>query len=307
MSNRIQKKSSAGFPDAGYGNQYINSRQGAVRKPERRVKGKPRAGKIYMALVFIFMYAPIILLMIFSFNDSKSRSVWNGFSLRWYKMLFNDSEIIHAIQVTLIVSVCAAIISTVLGTAAAIGIVNMRKYPRKLAMSVNNIPMMNPDIIMGVSLMLLFIFCYQILHLPFFQLGFGTLLIAHITFDTPYVILSVMPKLRQMDVKQYEAARDLGATNLQAFLQVVLPQIMPGIVTGMILSFTMSIDDVVVSYFNSGATSQTLGVLIFSMTKKRISPEINALCTLMFVVVLALLLIINFRELRAGKEKERTI
>lgn len=217
MSNRIQKKSSAGFPDAGYGNQYINSRQGAVRKPERRVKGKPRAGKIYMALVFIFMYAPIILLMIFSFNDSKSRSVWNGFSLRWYKMLFNDSEIIHAIQVTLTVSVCAAVISTVLGTAAAIGIVNMRKYPRKLAMSVNNIPMMNPDIIMGVSLMLLFIFCYQILHLPFFQLGFGTLLIAHITFDTPYVILSVMPKLRQMDVKQYEAARDLGATNLQAF------------------------------------------------------------------------------------------
>ncbi len=259
-----------------------------------------------MALVFIFMYAPIVLLMIFSFNDSRSRSVWNGFTLGWYGKLFNDSEIIHAIQVTLMVSVLASVISTVLGTAAAIGIAGLKKYPRKIVMSVNNIPMMNPDIIMGVSLMLLFIFCYQTLHMPFFRLGFGTLLIAHITFDTPYVILSIMPKLRQMDVRQYEAARDLGATDMQAFFRIVLPQIMPGIVTGMILAFTMSIDDVVVSYFTSGATSQTLGVLIFSMTKKRISPEINALCTLMFVVVLALLLIINFRELRAGKDNQGT-
>ena len=250
------------------------------------MRKKGYISKIYMAIVFLFMYAPIILLMIFSFNDSKSRSVWNGFSLRWYEKLLRDSTILEAIKVTLTVSICAAVISTI-----------------RIMNSLNNIPMMNPDIIMGVSLMLLFIFLYEAMHLPFFKLGFGTLLIAHITFDTPYVVLSVLPKLRQMDKRQYEAARDLGATNLEAFFKVVLPQIMPGITTGMILSFTMSIDDVVVSYFTSGATSQTLGVIIFSMTKKRISPEINALCTIMFVVVLALLLIINFRELRESKKR----
>jgi len=259
---------------------------------------------VYMAIVFLFMYAPIFLLMVFSFNDSKSRSVWNGFSLRWYEKLFNDSIIIDSIKVTLMVSLCAAVASTVLGTLAALGIFSMKRTPRKLMNSLNNIPMMNPDIIMGVSLMLMFIFLYETVHLPFFKLGFVTLLIAHITFDTPYVVLSVLPKLRQMDKRQYEAARDLGATNVEAFFKVVLPQIMPGITTGMILSFTMSIDDVVVSYFTSGATSQTLGVIIFSMTKKRISPEINALCTLMFAVVLVLLLIINLRELRDSKKQE---
>ena len=261
--------------------------------------------KLYMGIVFIFMYAPILLLMIFSFNDSKSRSVWNGFSLRWYEKLFSDSTIIESIKVTLLVSVLAAVISTILGTMAALGIANMKRGRRKLMNTLNNIPMMNPDIIMGVSLMLLFIFLYETVHIPFFKLSFATLLIAHVTFDTPYVILSVMPKLRQMDRRQYEAARDLGATGLQAFFKVVLPQIMPGIETGMILSFTMSIDDVVVSYFTSGATSQTLGVIIFSMTKKRISPEINALCTLMFAVVLVLLLIINFRELRESENQDR--
>lgn len=254
-----------------------------------------------MVLVFIFMYAPIVLLMIFSFNDSKSRSVWNGFTLRWYEELLHNDEIIHALQVTLLVSVLAALISTVLGTIAAIGIFNMTKRRRKILMTANNIPMMNPDIIMGVSLMLLFIFAYQTLGLSAFRLGFLTLLLAHITFDTPYVILSVMPRLRQMDQNQYEAALDLGATRFQALRLVVLPQIMSGVITGLILSFTMSIDDVVVSYFTSGTTTETLGVLIFSMTRKRISPEINALCTLMFIVVLLLLLIINFRELRTNK------
>lgn len=267
------------------------------------MRKKSYISKIYMGIIFLFMYAPIILLMIFSFNDSKSRSVWSGFSLRWYEKLFNDSTILDALRVTLTVSVCAAVISTILGTAAALGIFSMKKTPRRLMNSLNNIPMMNPDIIMGVSLMLLFIFLYETVHLPFFKLGFFTLLIAHITFDTPYVVLSVLPKLRQMDKRQYEAARDLGATNLQAFFKVVLPQILPGITTGMILSFTMSIDDVVVSYFTSGSTSQTLGVIIFSMTKKRISPEINALCTIMFVVVLTLLLIINLRELRDSKKQ----
>lgn len=267
-------------------------------------KKKNIGSKIYMGLIFLFMYAPIFLLMVFSFNDSKSRSVWNGFTFKWYKQLFADGEIMSALRTTVMISVCAAIISTVLGTAAAIGIFNMKKYPKKLMMGLNNIPMMNPDVIMGVSLMLMFIFLFRVCHLPFFSLGFGTLLMAHVTFDTPYVILSVMPKLRQMDKRQVEAARDLGATNLQAFFKVMLPQIMPGVITGMILSFTMSFDDVVVSYFNSGPTSQTLGVLIFSMTKKRISPAINALCTLMFIVVLALLLVINLRELRAERERK---
>ncbi len=181
------------------------------------------------------------------------------------------------------------------------------KGTRRLVMATNNIPTMNPDIIMGVSLMLLFIFFSQTLRMDFFTLGFGTLLLAHITFDTPYVLLCVMPKLRQMDKRQYEAALDLGAGSMQAFFRVVLPQITTGIVTGLIMAFTLSIDDVVVSYFTSGPTSQTLGVLIFGMTKKRISPEINALCTLMFVFILLLLIVINLRELRAERERERNI
>ncbi len=268
---------------------------------------KPRRfsiGNIFMVLVFLFMYAPIVLLMIFSFNDSKSRSVWSGFTLKWYRELLQNDNIIHALQVTLLVSVLAAVISTIIGTIAAIGIFNMTRRTRRVMMTANNIPMMNPDIIMGVSLMLLFIFAYQTLGLSAFRLGFLTLLLAHITFDTPYVILSVMPRLRQMDQSQYEAALDLGATRFQALRLVVLPQIMSGIITGMILSFTMSIDDVVVSYFTSGTTTETLGVLIFSMTRKRISPEINALCTIMFIVVLLLLLVINFRELRTDSNGE---
>ena len=268
-------------------------------------KTKSIPSRIYMILIFIFMYAPIVLLMIFSFNNSKSRSVWKGFTLKWYRSLLQDETIIHALEVTLAVSLLAAVIATVLGTAAALGIFSMKRRPRQLMMNFNNIPMMNPDIILGVSLMLLFIFMARTLHLQMFRLGFLTLLIAHITFNTPYVILSVMPRLRQMDQRQYEAARDLGATNYQAFRLVVLPQIKSGIVTGWILSFTMSIDDVVVSYFTSGPTTETLGVIIFGMTKRHISPEINALCTIMFVVVLLLLLVINFRELKAnGKETE---
>ena len=169
---------------------------------------KKYMGKIYMVLIFLFMYAPIFLLMAFSFNSTKSRSVWTGFSLRWYQELFRDAEIIHAIKVTLLVAVCSAVISTILGTAAALGIFAMKKAPRRLVMATNNIPTMNPDIIMGVSLMLLFIFFSQTLRMDFFTLGFGTLLLAHITFDTPYVLLCVMPKLRQMDKRQYEAALD---------------------------------------------------------------------------------------------------
>lgn len=260
--------------------------------------------RIFMVLVFIFMYAPIVLLMIFSFNDSKSRSVWHGFTLRWYEKLLHNDTIIHSLYVTISVSLLAAAIAAILGTLAAIGIFRMMPKARRFMMASNNIPMMNPDIIMGVSLMLMFIFMAQTLHMNFFRLGFFTLLLAHITFDAPYVILSVMPKLRQMDKAQYEAARDLGATSMEAFRYVVMPQIKSGIITGAILSFTLSLDDVVVSYFTSGPTTETLGVIIFGMTRRHVSPEINALCTLMFVAVLALLLIINFREL---KDTERSV
>ena len=259
---------------------------------------------VFMVLIFLFMYAPIVLLMVFSFNNSKSRSVWHGFSMKWYLKLLKDENIIHSLQVTLAVSLLAALLATILGTLAAIGIFNMTRRRRRLIMTANNIPMMNPDIILGVSLMLMFIFLAQTLHLHMFRLGFLTLLVAHITFDTPYVILSVMPRLRQIDIKQYEAARDLGATIFQAYRYVIFPQILPGIITGAILSFTLSIDDVVVSYFTSGPTTETLGVIIFGMTRRRVSPEINALCTIMFVVVLFLLLVINFRELKNAKEGE---
>ncbi len=259
---------------------------------------------VFMVLMFLFMYAPIVLLMIFSFNNSKSRSVWHGFSMKWYLRLLKDDTIIHSLQVTVAVSLLAALFATILGTLAAIGIFNMPRRRRRLMMTANNVPMMNPDIILGVSLMLMFIFMAQTLHLYMFRLGFLTLLIAHITFDTPYVILSVMPRLRQIDIKQYEAARDLGASVFQAYRYIIFPQILPGVITGAILSFTLSIDDVVVSYFTSGPTTETLGVIIFGMTRRHISPEINALCTLMFIVVLVLLLVINFRELKNAKEGE---
>ena len=256
--------------------------------------------RFYMGIIFFFLYAPIVILMIFSFNDSKNRSVWEGFTFRWYKELFQDEQILHALMVTLAVAVLSALISTVLGTAAAIGINNMKKAPKAAYLTVNNIPVMNPDIITGVSMLLLFVFLAQTARIGIFQLSFFTLLLAHVTFNTPYVILSVMPKLRQMDPNIYEAALDLGATPREAITKVMLPQIMPGVVTGGIMAFTMSLDDVVVSYFTSGSTSQTLGAYIFAMTKKQVSPEINALSTILFLVVLTLLLVVNVRQ-----EKDR--
>lgn len=261
--------------------------------------------RFYMGLIFFFLYAPILILMIFSFNDSKNRSVWDGFTLRWYEELFHDEQILQALMVTLSVAVLSALISTVLGTAAAIGIHNMKKGPRTTYLTVNNIPVMNPDIITGVSMLLLFVFLAQSLKLGVFQLSFFTLLLAHVTFNTPYVILSVMPKLRQMDPNIYEAALDLGAKPRTAITKVVLPQIMPGVVTGGIMAFTMSLDDVVVSYFTSGSTSQTLGAYIFAMTKKQVSPEINALSTIMFLAVLILLIIVNVRQEKDKQRQER--
>ena len=254
--------------------------------------------RIYIFLIFLFLYAPIFVLIAFSFNDSRSNAVWGGFTLDWYLELFQNRSVLEALQTTLLVSVLATAIATVAGTASAIGFYNLRGRARTVCLSVNNIPLTNADIITGVSMMLLFVFTGQVLAQwgIDFSLGFPTLLIAHITFDIPYVILSVMPKLRQLDPHLAEAAQDLGATGLYAFFKVVLPELMPGIVSGMLIAFTMSIDDFVISYFTAGGQTSTLSMVVYSMVRRRVSPEINALSTLMFLAVLLLLILINLRQ-----------
>lgn len=259
------------------------------------------ASKVYTALIFIFLYAPIIVLIIFSFNDTDtaSRTQFSGFTLRWYQRLFEDRYILEALLNTLIIAVVSAFASTVLGTMAAVGINRMKRMPKKVMMNITNFPMVNPEIVTGVSMMLLFVFMAQVFKIG--SLGMWSILIAHVTFCLPYVILSVLPKLAQMDKNLFEAAQDLGCPPLQAFRKVVVPQIMPGIVTGMIMAFTLSIDDFVITYFCSG-TTQTLPIYIYSMTKRRVSPEINALSTVLFVVILLLLVLTN---LHGGKEKKK--
>ena len=262
----------------------------------------PVIAKVLNILVFLFLYLPIAVLIVFSFNDSKSRTVWSGFSLHWYQELFQDEEILSAFSTTLTVSVLAAVIATVLGTAAAIGFHSMKRRPRHLLMTINNIPMTNADIITGVSLMLLFVFTGNLLG---FSLGFGTLLVAHITFNIPYVVLAVLPKLRQLNPNLGEAAMDLGATPWQAFWKVLMPELRPGILNGLLIAFTLSIDDFVISYFTAGSEVATLAMQIYAMTRKRISPEVNALSTILFVTVLTLLLIVNFREMHQSKQAEK--
>ena len=262
--------------------------------------------RLFTILVYVFLYAPIVLLIVFSFNATKSNRVWGGFSLQWYEELFQNARLLGALRTTLILSVLAAVIATILGTAAAIGFYSMRRRARGVCLAVNNIPLTNADIITGVSMMLLFVFAIGAFNGSFlsdllgirWKTGFGTLLIAHITFNAPYVILSVMPKLRQLDPNIYEAAQDLGASGFLAFRKVILPEIMPGVLNGLIIAFTMSIDDFVISYFAKGTGVTTLAVEIYTMVKRPITPEINALSTLMFLVVLALLLTVNIRQAR---------
>ena len=245
-------------------------------------------------MMFLFLYAPILVLIVFSFNDTEtaSRTVWSGFSLKWYEKLFEDRLILEALRNTLIIAVVAAAASTVLGTMAAIGINSMKHLPKRVMMNITNFPMVNPEIVTGVSMMLLFVFAVGIFGGR--SLGMASIIAAHITFCLPYVILQVLPKLRQMDESLFEAAQDLGCPPVKAFFKVVLPEIMPGIVTGMIMAFTLSIDDFVISYFTSG-TTQTLPIYIYSMTRKRVSPEINALSTVLFAAVMALLIVVNVR------------
>lgn len=242
--------------------------------------------KCYVGLILIFLYAPIIVLAVFSFNSSKSRGHWTGFTLKWYVEMFQDRHIMSALYYTIVIAILAATIATIIGLASAIGIYNMNKINRSIIMNLTYLPVLNPDIVTGISLMILFIFINL-------DLGFLTMLIAHITFNIPYVILSILPKLRQMDKHLYEAALDLGATPFYAFWKVVLPEIMPGVVTGFILAFTLSIDDFVISFFTTGAGVSNLSILIYSMARRGISPTINALSTLMFVCVLLLLLLVN--------------
>ena len=258
--------------------------------------------KTYIVLVFIFIYAPIAVLIAFSFNNSKSRSVWHGFTLKWYVELFKDEAIMNALLITLAVSLLAALFATILGTMAALGFSSMRRMMRNTLMQVNNIPMLNPDIVTGVSLMLLFVFVGSLF--GWTGLNFGTLLCAHITFNIPYVILNVMPRIRKFDNALYDAALDLGCSNSQAFFKVMLPELLPGMISGAIMAFSLSFDDFVISFFTSGSTSQTLSLVIYAMTRKRISPKINALSTIMFVVVFVLLIGINIAQAKQNKHEK---
>lgn len=251
--------------------------------------------KLYLVLIFIILYAPIVTLMVLSFNQSKTRSKWGGFTLKWYKELFQNEQIMSAFYTTLIIAFLSAAAATVIGTAAAIAIQGMKNRWRTLYMGVTNIPMMNAEIVMGVSLMLLFIACRM-------TLGFGTILIAHITFNIPYVILSVAPKLKQTNRHVYEAALDLGASPLNAFFKVVFPDIVPGVLSGFMLAFTMSLDDFVITHFTKGPGIDTLSTKIYTEVRKGIKPEIYALSTIMFVTVLVLLILINY----SPEEKEET-
>lgn len=259
--------------------------------------------RLYLGLCFLFLYAPIAVLIVFSFNESKNRATFTGFSFKWYKALFQNDLIMHSLWNTLLVAVLASVVATLLGTVAAVGISGMRKRMRSAVMNVTYLPVINPEIITGISTMLLFVYLKEILHM---ELGFLTVLIAHITFCLPYVILNVLPKLRQMDPSLYEAALDLGCNPLQAFMKVVVPEIMPGIASGFLMSFTFSLDDFIITYFTSGSSFQTLPVTIYSMTRMKINPQINALSTLMFLFVLTLLLLMNIRKRpRQGATRRR--
>lgn len=261
--------------------------------------------KVYMALVFVFLYAPIAILILFSFNSINSTGVFAGFSLHWYRELFRDGATLAALKNTLILAALSSVIATVIGTAAAVGITRMKnKYVKGAVITATNIPMMNPDIVTGISMMLLFVFVGRLIGLEN-NLSSMTVLIAHITFNLPYIILSVIPKIRQMDSQLPEAAMDLGCTPLKAFFKVELPAIMPGVLTGLIMAFTLSLDDFIISYFTIGSGFETLPIRIYSMTKKRVTPDMYALSTLIFVAILLLLILSNVTSARGEKKMKK--
>ena len=260
--------------------------------------------RFYLLIIFVFLYTPIVTLMIFSFNDSKSMGKWSGFTLKWYTQLFQNDRIMNALKYTLIIAIVASVVATIIGTLAAIGIHRMKGFPKKALLNINNLPVLNPDIVTGISIMSLFLFIFPILNKIGInaQFGFTTMLLAHITFNIPYVILSVLPKLKQLPTNITEAALDLGATPGYAMRKIILPQIKPGIVAGLLMAFTMSIDDFVISFFTTGPNVTNLSIEIYSMARKGINPSINALSTLMFITVLILLLIVNRKEFTSRGE-----
>ena len=246
--------------------------------------------KLFLVIIFLFLYTPIFILIINSFNSSTSRAIWGGFTLEWYKALIKDHAIIQAVENTAIIALTSSLISAVLGTVACLGLVNSKKFFQTFLINLNNIPIINPEIVVGVSSMIFFVMIYKLTGL--LKPGLTTLIISHSTFCAPYVFLSVLPKIRQITPQIPEAAQDLGCTPFKAFYKVLLPEIIPGIVTGIMMSFTMSIDDFTISYFTSGSV-QTLPLAIYSMTRRSISPEINALSTIFFFTVLIMLITIN--------------
>lgn len=247
---------------------------------------KTAAKKFYVFLIFLFLYAPIATLIVLSFNASKTRAKWGGFTTRWYVSLFQNDAIMNALLNTLTIALIASMTATVIGTIACIAIINMKKKSRTIWMGITNIPMLNADIVTGISLMLLFLS----LGLKF---GYGTILLSHITFCIPYVILSVMPRMKQFNTSTYEAALDLGAGPVYSFFKVVLPDILPGVLSGFLMAFTMSLDDFIITHFTKGAGVDTLSTKIYTEVKKGIKPEMYALSTLIFITVLILLLLIN--------------
>lgn len=261
--------------------------------------------RIYMALIFLFLYAPIAVMIVFSFNSGSSTYIMEGFSLNWWEEMFKDAAAMQALKNTVVLALATAACSTVLGIMASVGLfLSKNKIYRRSMMSVTNIPMMNPEIVTGISMMLLFVFAGALVHKSE-VLGFSTLLIAHITFCLPYVILNVIPKLRQFDMNVYEAAVDLGCKPFKAFMKVVMPDIMSGIITGCVMSFTLSLDDFIISYFTNGPSFQTLPIYIFSLTKKRVKPDMFALSALMFLAILALLVIMNVAQARAERREAK--
>ena len=263
------------------------------------------ASRVFTALILVFLFAPIVILIVFSFNASKSLSVFSGFSTKWYVELLRDKTTLESVRNTIVLAVAAMVISTVMGTAASVGIHRLRtRWFRAVLNTVTDIPITNPDIITGISLMLMFVFTGRLFGLSQ-ALNFWTILIAHVTFCLPYVILQVLPKLGQMDPALPEAAQDLGCTPLRAFFKVTIPEIMPGILTGAIMAFTMSLDDFVISYFTSGAGFQTLPIRIYGMTKKTVTPKMYALATIIFFVILALLIISNLTDQDKSKRKRQ--
>lgn len=257
--------------------------------------------KIYIAFIMLFLYAPIAVLIFFSFNDGKT-TVWKGFTLKWYNELFRDSNIISALGNTLIIALLASVFATILGTAAAIGISNFKGKKRLIIQNVSNIPIISPDIVMGVSLMLLFTTLGVIFN---FEMGFVTVLIAHICFCVPFVVLNVMPRITRMDRSIYDAALDLGCNQWQAFYKVVIHELMPGIISGALISFTYSLDDFIITYFTRGSKFQNLSIEIYSMTHRRISPKINALSALLFLAIVIIMVLINLRDRREEIQKAK--